>query len=828
MVQNNKLGIAIVGASSMADRHARAILNIEDAELIGIFSSDTGRAREFAKKYNIKAYQNIDELLAESKINIVDITNVHCQHAEIGIKAARAGKHVISEKPLDATLTKAKELVSECRKNKVYLATVFQHRNDQAVKSLKAKIAKGCLGRIFLASASLVSHRNQKYYDASGGWRGKKAMAGGGVLINQAIHTIDALLYLLGDVAEVYGQIETATHDIEVEDVGVGVIRFKNNALATISATTSAFTSLPDEIIIHGTKGSAKISGETLTLYNGDQKIVAKIFNKIYVRLASRLPYIFSLKKKLKAGYHLEILTEIIRSIKNEKNPPVSFEQGLKSLEVVEAIFKTSQSENLFQLGSANEKIFPGDYFKKYLIEAAENKPQVLLINPLNITEANAKFSHIGEHRLRQPLDLAYLSSFLKAFTATQLIDAAILKWETEKTIRYIHEVAPKILIISSGPPDRWQNPNLDISTIFTIINQAKAENIILTGTHGTVTPDWVLEKCKVDFIIRGEPEITGLELTKKILSNDRDFSNIPGLSYRQNDQTIHNPDRIFDDDLDRYPFPDYKALPLHLYRYTTNDLPTPFTIMLASRGCPGQCIFCLKKMMPGKYRARTAENIYQEIKYLHNNFSIRSIYFQDWEFLINKSMVERLCRLLVDSPDVNIVWGCSARASSLEPGLIALMKRAGCVLINFGYESGSKKILDFSHKGVSLNKVKEVIQYCQNQNINIRSFCLVNLPGEDKETLKESAKFITDQHLNVPHINIPIPYPGTELARRINCDSWEKAMDETGKVETTLEPEAARKILKKYIWQGKFGKLFFINPKFWLHAAKIIKNKLF
>ena len=829
---NQKFGIAIIGAGGIARRHAAALLKMKGVNLLGVFSSDAGRAENFGRQYGLKAYQNLEELLNNPELDAVDIVNIHNQHVTFGLQAARAGKHVIVEKPIDISVAKAKELIIECRRQGVYLATIFQHRFDQTVKRLKKIIDRGQLGQIFLASARLMVNKKQSYYDESGGWRGQKDLAGGGVLINQASHTIDTLTYLFGEAALVYGAIETVNHEIEVEDTGVAVIHFKNNVLATIQATVSAFTRLPKIIEIHGTKGSAIISGENLELHWPEQGRIKRVFNKLknkfLMRFLDALPYSLSIKRKLKAGYHAENLNAIITAIRKGETPPGAFEQGLKSLEIVEAIYQAQQTKQPVQLRSTIKKAFGGDYYQKYLKEAQANKPKVLLINPLNTSTVNVKFSHIGKNRLRQPLGLAYVSSFLKKITSTQLIDGAILAWDKEKTIKYINSVAPDILIISSSPLDRWQNPDVDISKIFEIINQTHAKNKILIGTHGTVTPDWVFENCCVDFVVRGEPEITCLELTQALLKASNDFSFIPGLSFRVGDKIVHNSDRIFQDNLDEYPCPDYEALPMHLYRYSTNDLPAPFSLMLTSRGCPAQCIFCLKKMMPDKYRARSAENIYQEMKYLADNFNIKSIYFQDWEFLIDKQRVREFCQLIIERPELDMVWGCSARLSSLDVETIALMKRAGCVLINFGLESGSPEILKLSKKGVDLEKTKEIIQFCLAQNINIRSFCLANLPGENKNTLKESARFIVQNNLNIPHINIPIPYPGTELARKINCTSWSGALTKTGMVETELAPAKAQQLLKIYLWQGRFGRLFWLNPKFILHALIILKKKFF
>jgi radical SAM superfamily enzyme YgiQ (UPF0313 family) len=616
------------------------------------------------------------------------------------------------------------------------------------------------------------------------------------------------------------------THDIEVEDVSVGVIRFKNNVLATISATTSAFRTLPNSIEIHGTKGSAIISGDTLMLNIAKQGRFVKLKNKVLYTINTRLPIQFEIKKRFKFGYHRNNLQAIIEALRLDRLPPGSFCEGLKSLEIAESLLGSARDHKVVVLRPACKKVAFGDLRLKYLAQARAEKPKVLLINPLNVTSSNAKFSHIGQHRQRQPLDLAYVSSFLKKITTVQLVDAAILGWTPSRTIDFINEVGSEILIISSTPLDRWQNPYLDISAIFGVINNASAKYKILVGTHGTATPDWVLDNCQVDFVVRGEPEKTCAELVTKLIAGATDFSEIAGLSFKRDGQVVNNPNRDFGNDLDDYPWPDYDALPMHLYHYTVDELISPFSLMLTSRGCPGQCLFCLKKMMPDRYRTRSAENVYQEIKYLVETFGIRSIYFQDWEFLIDRERVKKLCQLLINS-NFTVIWGCSARATSFDPGIVSLMRRAGCVLINFGYESGSTEILQSSHKGVTSEIMKKAVDLCRQNQINIRPFCLVNLPGETTATIKESAQFVVDNGLVIPHINMPIPYPGTTLAQTINCLSWGEALRQTGRVGTSLDPEQAKNLLKRFIWCGHYGRIYWLNINFWFYILNVIKNKV-
>lgn len=824
---DKKIGVTLIGSGDIAKEHAKSFLNIPDAKLVGVFGIDALQAKSFAAKFKIKAYGSLQEVLADPEVAVVDIASIHNTHAEIGLLAAASGKHVIVEKPLDADLKQARQLVEACKKNGVYLATIFQQRFSSNIDKLKKIIDDEQLGRILMASARLASSRDQAYYDAGGGWRGRKQEAGGGVFINQAIHIIDALIYLVGEPAEVFGSIETATHDIEVEDTGVGIIKFRNHAVAVISATTSAYRSLPNLIEIHGTKGSAVISGDTLTVTSARDSRSAKLKNKLLAKINRFSPFFIEIRKKYKNAYHQENLQAIISAIKEDRRPPAAFGEGLKSLEAAEALLTSAGEKKTAIVRPFYQRIKPGDYYKKYLNRAKQERPAVLIVNPLNVTDSNIKFSHIGQHRQRQPLDLAYISSFLKKITGVQLVDAAILRWGTQKTIDFINEVKPQILIMTSTSLDRWQNPDLDISYIFKIFNQTEAPYKILVGAHGTVTPQWIFDNAKVDFVVRGEPEKTCLELTEKILSGQKDFSAIAGLSYRAGEQVLNNSDRQFNDNLDDYPLPDYDALPMELYHYTLDDLLSPFSLMLTSRGCPGQCVFCLKKMMPDRYRVRSAENVFAEIKYLVERFGVRSIYFQDWEFLIDKERVKKLCRLLIDEAEFSVIWGCSARATSLDPETVKLMSQAGCILINFGYESGSPEILQTSHKGVSSSVMKQAVELCQNNRINLRPFCLVNLPGETVKTIKESADFVAANGLAIPHINIPIPYPGTELAERINCRSWSESLDQTGRVDTVLDPGRAKQLLKKYLRRGQYGRFYFLNYKFWLHLFRLAKYKL-
>ncbi|MDN4073893.1 Gfo/Idh/MocA family protein [Fictibacillus terranigra] len=185
----------------------------------------------------------------------------------MAIGACKHGKHVIVEKPMDITLEKANEMIKAAKQNKVKLAVMSQRRFDDSTVFLKNAVENNRLGKLVLGDASIKWFRSQEYYD-SGDWRGTWRFDGGGCLMNQGIHAIDLLQYIMGDVESVSANVATLTHErIEVEDVATAAIRFKSGALGTIVGTTSAFPGLSARLEIHGEYGSATIDNDQLKMF---------------------------------------------------------------------------------------------------------------------------------------------------------------------------------------------------------------------------------------------------------------------------------------------------------------------------------------------------------------------------------------------------------------------------------------------------------------------------------------------------------------------------------------------------------------------------------
>lgn len=329
-----KIGIALIGTGDIAKVHAKAIQMCNYTELVAVRSRDIKRAEELAKKYSAKAYADYDELLKDPKVSAVDIVGINSIHAELGIKAAKAKKHVLVEKPIDISVEKAEELIKECKKNNVILSVISQERFDSAINVIKSAVEGGKLGKIFMASMSIKWKRTQQYYDSSEGWRKNKEMAGGGILIVQAIHHLDLLLWLLGDVESVYAISETKSHNIECEDTIVAILKFKNGTLATLEATSAVKSTMNDRIELHGDKGSVVL----------ESNIFAHRIKKWTTERGRIKDTIQKIKNlhHIKKGRIKDQIEDFAESIINNRDPKVKGEDGLKALQVIQTIYKSA------------------------------------------------------------------------------------------------------------------------------------------------------------------------------------------------------------------------------------------------------------------------------------------------------------------------------------------------------------------------------------------------------------------------------------------------------------------------------------------------------
>lgn len=343
----------IIGCGVIGKVHAEQLANVEDAKLVAITGRDPILARALAGKYGADWFTNVHDMLQREDIDVVNVCTPSGMHAEIGIAVANAGKHVIVEKPLDVSLKKTDELIAACRENNVKLATIFQRRWDKATTIVKEAIDSGKFGKVMFGQAALNWYRSQAYYE-SADWRGTWEMDGGGALMNQAIHTVDQLQYLMGPVASVFAYADTLEHErIEVEDVCAATLRFCSGAIGSLVATTVAYPGITSRIELFGTKGTAIMDTDkdvfTHFYYRPEQREDQDYRNDSAVNLASSLGVGegdggAADPADVGGSGHRAQFTDMIQAIREDREPLVNGQEGRKALEIILAIYESART----------------------------------------------------------------------------------------------------------------------------------------------------------------------------------------------------------------------------------------------------------------------------------------------------------------------------------------------------------------------------------------------------------------------------------------------------------------------------------------------------
>ncbi len=338
----------IIGCGNIAKIHAQAIRAIPGCRLIGFCGKSREKAQRMADEFESTWTVDLRKFLENPELQAVSICAPSGVHAEIGIQAARAGKHVMVEKPIDVTRSKAIALIEACQKAQVKLAVIFQSRFLPAVQFLKRSIDEGCLGKLLAADAYVKWYRTPEYFEAAR-WRGTQALDGGGALINQAIHTIDLLQYLAGPVESVFGLTRRLLHHaIEAEDTAAAVVNFREGAIGVIQGSTSIFPGFSRRLEIHGENGSAILDGNDITCWKlKDDGGIAMPQEILCGKDSSDGA---SNPMNLDIAGHQRQIVDFIESIEQDREVLVPGEEGLKALEIVLAIYESSKEGRMVSL----------------------------------------------------------------------------------------------------------------------------------------------------------------------------------------------------------------------------------------------------------------------------------------------------------------------------------------------------------------------------------------------------------------------------------------------------------------------------------------------
>ena len=329
--------VGLIGGGNISDTHARAARAIPGVSIAAIYGTNPEKVIRLSREHGAKPYRDLDGFLNHRPMDFVAIGSPSGLHAAHGIAAASRGLHVLTEKPMDISSARAEELIEATEKAGVKLGVMFQDRHKPEVRRLKQWVDKGVIGRPLLAEARVKWYRPPEYYSQSK-WRGTLAMDGGGALINQAVHTLDLLLWVMGDVAHVQARAATAIHAIEGEDTAIALMEFASGALGLLQATTSAFPGYPRRLEITGTEGTVILEQDRIIaadLRNAPAGVSAGVPSEDKENTSSPVVSDFT--------GHQAVFEDFIRAIHENGTPLCDGREGRRSIALVEKIYQAAK-----------------------------------------------------------------------------------------------------------------------------------------------------------------------------------------------------------------------------------------------------------------------------------------------------------------------------------------------------------------------------------------------------------------------------------------------------------------------------------------------------
>ena len=337
--------VGLIGAGTISRTHGRAASEIPGVKVVAVVGTNREKTTALAAEQGAAAYGSLDEFLRHRPMEAVLIGSPSGVHADEAIAAARAGLHVLCEKPLDVTTERVDRMLAEADKAGVKLGVMFQDRTKPDLRRLKSLIDAGGLGRPLLVSARVRWWRPPEYY-ASSRWRGTWALDGGGALMNQGVHTVDLMLWMLGDVKRVSARTATTLHKIEVEDTAVAVLEFASGAVGTLEATTTAYPGYPRRLEVVGTEGTIGVENDRIvtadlrTPLEGGVSTGTGDSNKLG-----------STHLVTDVSGHRALIEDFKRAVETNGRPVCDGRDGRRSVELVQAVYRSSREGTAVTIG---------------------------------------------------------------------------------------------------------------------------------------------------------------------------------------------------------------------------------------------------------------------------------------------------------------------------------------------------------------------------------------------------------------------------------------------------------------------------------------------
>lgn len=340
--------IGLIGGGNISDTHARAARAIPNVEIAAVYGTNAEKISHLCREFGGLPYSDFEKFLSHRPMDLVAIGSPSGLHAEQGIAAARRGLHVLSEKPLDISLERADALIAEASKANVKLGVFFQDRCKPDILGVKNALDSGALGRPILADARVKWYRPPEYYSKSR-WRGTLSLDGGGALINQAVHTLDLMLWMFDEVVSVQAMSRTSLHEIEAEDTLTALLEFSNGALGVLQATTSVYPGYPRRLELTGSEGTVTIEQDRLLaadLKNPSPHLL--LSSQADSNPSSSSPVVSDSRG------HQAILEDFLNSIRTNTKPRCNGQEGRRSLALVQAIYSACKTGQRIHINAGN------------------------------------------------------------------------------------------------------------------------------------------------------------------------------------------------------------------------------------------------------------------------------------------------------------------------------------------------------------------------------------------------------------------------------------------------------------------------------------------
>lgn len=339
-------GFAVVGCGVISDTHLDAIRALPNAEIIAVCDNREAAARVKGEQYGVAWYADLAEMLKRDDIQVCNIVVPSGLHAKLGIQCIEAGKHVICTKPIDITLESIDALIAAAERHQVLVGATHQARNYAVYRRLKDAIDEGRLGKLLYGNAIVPWYRTEEYY--SDGWHGTKKLDGGGALINQSIHYIDLLIWMMGNPTQVFGFADNLGHrSIEVEDCASAVLKFESGAQGVIQGTTCTYQGHPQRLEIHGMKGNVIIAGDELHLWEvaGEETEYHPGEGQIG---GSADPKAGMGDEAVRA--HMAQIGDVLQAIEEGRQPVLNGQEARRAVELILAIYRASETRQAVRL----------------------------------------------------------------------------------------------------------------------------------------------------------------------------------------------------------------------------------------------------------------------------------------------------------------------------------------------------------------------------------------------------------------------------------------------------------------------------------------------